>query len=218
MSDERQPRYVDVRVHGRYLVREPLTPSERPDVLVGFHGYGETAGRHLDELERLPGLEAWRLVAIEALHPFYKRTGEVVAAWMTRQDREMAIEENVAYTRAVIDRVVSEGDPGRLAVIGFSQGTAMAYRSAARCGRSIDAVVALGGDVPPDLAAVDPLPFHRVLIARGASETLYTPPALAADVETLRGREIEPDVLEFDGGHEWTDAFREKASAFLLSS
>ena len=102
----------------------------------------------MDELERLPGLESWKLVSVEALHPFYGRSREVVACWMTKQDRELAIAENLAYVRSVFDRVVPDGDAaGRLAVLGFSQGTAMAYRAAALAGRKVDAVIALAGEV-----------------------------------------------------------------------
>jgi len=218
VSGTRQTETVDVRIHGRYLVRQPLMPTGSDDVLVGFHGFGENAERHLDELERLPGLEGWKLVAVEALHPFYTRAGEVVACWMTRQDREMAIEENVAYARSVLDRVAPAEDAGRLAVIGFSQGTAMAYRTAARAGRQLDAVIALGGDVPPELAALAQPPFSRVLIGRGVDEEWYGAEKLAADVMLLSDLGIEPEVFEFKGGHEWTDAFRDRAAAFLLDS
>lgn len=91
--------YVEARVHGRYLVRRPLAGGTPVGYLVGFHGFGQSAGSQMDEMLKIPGLDGWTLVAIEALHPFYTRAGEVVACWMTRQDREMAIEENVAYVR-----------------------------------------------------------------------------------------------------------------------
>lgn len=218
LSGTRKLESVDVRVHGRFIVREPVIDSASRDVLVGFHGFGENAERHMDELERLPGLEAWVLVAVEALHPFYLRSGEVVACWMTRQDRELAIEENIAYVRSVLDRVVPENDAGRLAVIGFSQGTAMSYRAAAYAGRRMDAVIALGGDVPPELATLPRPPFNRALIARGVDEEWYGADKLAADVKLLDGLGVVPEIFEFAGGHEWTDAFRDRAATFLLSA
>ncbi len=59
------------------------------------------------------------------------------------------------------------------------------------------------------------MPFRRVLIARGRDEIWYGEEKLAADRELLAGVGLEPQVFEFDGGHEWTDAFRERASRFL---
>lgn len=219
MASNRKVERVDVRVHGRFLVREPLESGPGRDVLVGFHGFAENAGRNMDELERLPGLESWKLVSVEALHPFYGRSREVVACWMTKQDRELAIAENLAYVRSVFDRVVPDGDTaGRLAVLGFSQGTAMAYRAAALAGRKVDAVIALAGDVPPELAELGTVPFRRVLIGRGVDEPLYLPEMLAADLELLERLGVEAELFEYPGGHEWTDAFRERAVAFLRDS
>jgi len=43
-------RTIPTTVHGRYLVRDG--PPER--LLVGFHGYGETAEAHMAELEQIP--------------------------------------------------------------------------------------------------------------------------------------------------------------------
>lgn len=217
MSDETGAvvRRVEARVHGRYLVVAPDSAPVRA-VLLGFHGFGETARHNLEELRRLPALDGWMLVAVEALHPFYTRAGEVVACWMTRQDRELAIEENVGYVRSVLAEVgaeVPEGTP--LALLGFSQGTAMAYRAAARGGGSPVAVVALAGDVPPELAEMDEMPFDAVLIGRGTQETWYTHEQLERDVALLEARGVRVTVSEFDGGHEWTDAFRDDASRFL---
>src|ERR1700674_3130677 len=94
-----EARTLPATVHGRYLVRHG--PPER--LLVGFHGYAENAERHMIELERIPGVERCTLVAVQALHPFYlTRTQEIVASWMTRQDRELAIADNKAYVRGVV--------------------------------------------------------------------------------------------------------------------
>ena len=44
---------------------------------------------------------------MQALHPFYTKTERIVASWMTRQDRELAIADNIRYVQAVIDAVVA---------------------------------------------------------------------------------------------------------------
>src|SRR5215212_4318596 len=90
---------VETRTHGRYL----LVPGDPGRFLVGFHGYAENADRHLAELRRIPGAERWTVVAIQALHRFYNtRTQEVVASWMTRQDRELAMADNREYVGKVL--------------------------------------------------------------------------------------------------------------------
>src|SRR3954453_16612708 len=116
---------IPTTVHGRYVVRDG--PGDR--LLVGFHGYGETAEAHLAELRQIPGIDRWTAVAVQALHPFYMgRTGMIVASWMTSLDRELAIADNRAYVRSVVEQFPL---PRQLVFLGFSQGAAMAYRAAA---------------------------------------------------------------------------------------
>src|SRR3954471_8800908 len=57
-----QARPTPATVHGRYLVRDG--PPER--LLVGFHGYGETAEAHMRELAQIPRIERWAAVAAHA--------------------------------------------------------------------------------------------------------------------------------------------------------
>ena len=60
----------------------------------------------MDRLEAIPGSSAWTLVSIQALHRFYRgRTDDVVASWMTREDRDEAIADNLAYISAALDQV-----------------------------------------------------------------------------------------------------------------
>ena len=105
-------RTIEARTHGRYLVKPADGPAPSP-LLVGFHGYGESAATHLEVLARIPGSEHWLLVAVQGLHRFYRRDSEVVASWMTREDREQAIADNLAYVRLVMDACRREFANGR---------------------------------------------------------------------------------------------------------
>jgi predicted esterase len=133
--------HVETSVHGRIL-HEPRSPER---LLVGFHGYGEGADAIFGELSKIPGVEAWSVAAVQALHPFYTRAGNVVANWMTSQDRELAIADNLAYVRAAFG---SLPPARRLVLLGFSQGATMASRAAAYAARP-DGLILLGGDLPP---------------------------------------------------------------------
>src|SRR5258706_4600530 len=196
---------IPATVHGRYLVRQG--PPER--LLVGFHGYGETADVHMAELQQIPGIERWTAVAVQALHPFYlNRTGAIVASWMTSLDRELAIEDNRAYVRAIVAHFPQ---PRQLVFIGFSQGVAMAYRAAA--GSSATGVVALGGDVPPELFERTPS-LPPVLIGRGTNEDWYTAEKFEKDFKFLSSVTAVSTCV-YDGGHELTDAVPRAAGGFL---
>ena len=209
-------RLVAATVHGRYVVRPPAHSEEASCWLVGFHGYAQSAEMFLEDLRAIPGAEAWRLAAVQGLHPFYNRHDQVVANWMTRQDREHAIADNIAYVDAVLDDMAAAfGAPASIVFVGFSQGVAMAYRAAARGARPARGIIAAGGDVPPELAAGVERPWPTVLIATGRHDTHYTPALLDRDAGVLTAHGADVRRLVFDGGHEWAAAVRDAAGELL---
>lgn len=201
---------------GRYLVA-PATDEPPVGLLVGFHGYGETAERHLDEMSRIPGAERWQCVSVFALHRFYNtRTNEVVGCWMTKLDRELAIADNIAYVTDVLDGVKAAGPPvDRLVFCGFSQGVAMAYRAAARAGHTCDGIIALGGDLPPELRDDGSIRLPPVLIGRGTTDQWYSADKLEEDLAALARLSAGTQAMVYEGGHEWTPGFRDRAGRFL---
>jgi predicted esterase len=192
---------VETTIHGRYLVRRA---SSR--YLVGFHGYGQTAEVMLRDMEQIPGAEEWTLVSIQALNRFYAKNDETGACWMTRQDRETAIADNILYVQRVMGGFPERS---RLVFAGFSQGVAMAWRAATHI--PCDGVISLSGDVPPDITAPKLPP---ALLGRGKYENWYNEEKLKKDLRFLADR-ADVTTCVFTGGHEWTDEFREAAGAFL---
>jgi predicted esterase len=95
----------------------------------------------------------------------------------------------------------------------------MAYRAALLGAHAPAGVIALAGDIPPELKAPDTAvrPWPPVLLATGARDIWFTPTRLADDVAFLESCGIPCESLVFDGGHEWTDAFREAAGRWLSS-
>jgi predicted esterase len=207
-------RTIEAVTHGRYLVdgREPGSP-----VLVGFHGYAESAEIQFARLQGIAGADPWTLLSIQGLHRFYRgRTNDVVASWMTSQDRENAIADNRAYAAKVIDAVAKEYSAGSTRVVaGFSQGVAMAFRCATGLGRTVDGVIALGGDVPPEL---DPSALSRirtVFLARGDRDEWYSAAKMGDDENRLRAAGVKVESFSFDASHEWTPEFSQAAARYL---
>lgn len=205
--------------HGRFLVKPPAVTGDGATVaLVGFHGYGQSAGDFLEELERLPGADRCLLVSVQGLHRFYdRRRDRVVASWMTREDRELAIADNLAYVRAVVEAAARAHPFERLVYLGFSQGTAMAVRAAARTGRPCDGVLIVGGDLPSDVVDDPAVSLPRVVIGRGKDDPWYTAVKFAADVERLEERGWLRASVEFEGAHEIGETFRLAAGAVLAT-
>jgi len=209
-------RTIAVATHGRYLVALPATAEPAP-ILIGFHGYAEAAEAQLARLQAIPGAGGWLIVSVQALNRFYqRRTSDVVAGWMTRQNRELAIADNLAYVAGVIDEVARDWPTAPpLVFAGFSQGVAMAFRAAVATDRPVAGVIAVGGDVPPEIDTATLARVRTALICRGASDRQYAADTFANDVRRLREARTDVRPLEFPGGHEWSDEVL-GAAALLL--
>jgi predicted esterase len=209
-------RTIPATTHGRYLVIPPATAGPAP-LLVGFHGYAEAAEAQLGRLRAIPGADTWLIASVQALNRFYRgRTEEVVAGWMTRQDREIAIADNIAYVHAVVDALAHEFPVNpTLVFAGFSQGAAMTFRAAVSSMRPVAGLMVCGGDVPPELDAASLGRAKAVLIGRGVHDQWYTSAQLASDVARLREAGVDLADLEFEGGHDWSAPFIEAAATFL---
>lgn len=205
-------RTIAVQTHGRYLVEAHAGATA---TLVGFHGYQENAVLHLDVLRRIAGNRTVNLVSIQALHRFYTRANTVVAGWMTSEDRELAIADNIAYVAAVLAEAAADVGLARpLIYVGFSQGVAMAYRAAAFVSHPCDGVIALAGDVPPDVAPVA-AGLPTVLLGRGTEDAWYSAEKMTTDVSTLHAAGVTVIEHVFTGGHLWEESFIARAGAFV---
>lgn len=210
-------RHAPAVVQGRYLVRPPREGVTKHH-WIGFHGQAQTADVMLDAFMRsVPG-DDWLVVSVQALNLFYAaRNQNVVASWMTRLDRELAIASNVAYVDRVVEQLEGEfGAPATRVFAGFSQGVGMAYRAGVLGRHRCDAIVTVGGDVPPELLSLPPRPWPRVLAMAGLHDAHFLRETLARDFDALRARGVDASSLVFEGGHEWASEAEAAAVAFLL--
>jgi predicted esterase len=210
---------IAARTHGRYLVVPAATHGPAP-LLVGFHGYGEAAEAQAERLRAIPGSDAWTIVAVQALHRFYRRRSNdaVVASWMTRQDRELAIADNVAYIESVVTAEWAARFGSRHVVYaGFSQGVAMAFRAAAASAHPVGGVIGVGGDIPPELEQPELGCIGHILICRGVRDEWYTAEKFEQDQRRLQNAVVDFTALQFDGGHEWAADAVMAASQFLAN-
>lgn len=217
---------VPTPTHGRVIMRSGLVSEKRVPIsfpavaIVGFHGYAQSAEDMMDVLQRIPGADHCHLVSIQALNRFYARGDQkIVASWMTRQDRDETIADNLVY----VDRVLGEKEIGThfaemspdLFFVGFSQGVAMAYRAALMGKRRAAGIIAIGGDVPPDVKDVPLERWPRVMIAVGAQDHWYTPEKVSADETLLNRLGVSCEIHRSLAGHEVTDEMLAAAARFI---
>ena len=212
MTQDPQILSVETKTHGRVLARRAADPR---GVLVGFHGYFENAGIQLERLDAIPGAERWTRVAIQALHRVYRgRSPVVVASWMTSEDRDEMIADNVAYVGAAL-RAIEPDASVPVVYVGFSQGGQMAFRAAVRGAARAAGIISVGAVVPPELPAAASAVFPPVLLARGEQDEWYTREKHDRDLGALRARGASVEPLVYPGGHDWTAEVSEAAAAWL---
>lgn len=214
MENRYDPLAIETTIHGRVLVRAPEA-EPAAGLLVAFHGYAQSAEDMVTEIERIPGTHRWRIASVQGLHRFYSRRDQrVVASWMTRQDRDRAIVDNVAYVARAVRSVRVGTEP--IVFVGFSQGASMAYRAAVLGPDRAAGIVAVAGDVPPELKQPGaPERWPPVLIGVGSDETWYSTAKVEADMAFLHGAGVQAELVRFAGGHEWTDELRIRVGRWI---
>jgi predicted esterase len=135
---------------------------------------------------------------------------------MTRQDRELAMADNAAYVTRCIDAVAAEWPAlPNVVFAGFSQGVGMAFRAAVNASPRVAAVIAVGGDIPPEIEPVALEQVSAALIVRGASDDWYAEAQFAEDEQRLRRCSVPVQALKLNAGHEWSSDLIGAASEFL---
>lgn len=207
-----ESRNINVPRTARFWLGGDRTGNATTMILL-LHGYGMSALDCLKLFEDL-GKPGVLLVAPEGLSRFYKKgfSGEVVASWMTREDRLHEIQDQIGYLNRLMFEISDTISlPQKVIVIGFSQGTATASRwIASRRGEGISTFVVCSGEVAPDtLESGWPPGVNVVLVFSDTDE--FIPSAKFHDQSTtLQKSGADVALINYSGGHSLTlDAIRQ---------
>ncbi len=173
----------------------------RNDVVIFvLHGYGMKAATFVEEFKCIANTGIL-VVAPEGLSRFYRKgfSGEVVASWMTSEDRLSEIEDYIEYLDKLYQSLVT--DPGtRVLVIGYSQGASTASRWLMRGNSKVTKLVIWGGEFAADIKSF-PTERPPIVHVMASADEFITKEQM--DQQTIRLRSNGFDVSEyrFDGGH-----------------
>ena len=210
-------RHISVPRTARYAIMGSFD-SALTEVWIVCHGHGQLAGRFLSRflaLEREDRL----FVAPEGLSRYYLGSPSAVhrpdspvgATWMTREDREAEIADQINYLDRVHDEIFSRVDRKgvRLWVLGFSQGVATVARWLARGKVTADRPVLWAGMIPQELDASGGRALSAraaVTIVVGDADEFATPKVVAAQEARLRELGVPCRKIGFEGGHDISDS------------
>ncbi|CAN5560128.1 esterase [soil metagenome] len=186
---------------------------EAREVWIACHGYGQLGEIFARHLEGIAG--GRRLVLVpEGLSRFYLDHADgayerVGASWMTREDRESEITDQVAYLDAVLSETIRGLDESpRIVGFGFSQGGATITRwidqspLLAKRAKRVDRLILWGSAPPEDLDLADTwLAEADLTLIVGSEDPFATPERMAHHEALLTDANIPFQRVDYAGGH-----------------
>ncbi|MCO6486204.1 MAG: hypothetical protein J5I41_10575 [Saprospiraceae bacterium] len=203
MGDNIIDQNLSVQKTARYYRRPALT-SPAKGCLFGLHGYAQAALPFLQEL--IPAVpNDWEIIAPEGLSRFYRKGtfGDVVASWMTKEDRIHEIEDHCRFLEQLHDIAVQQAPAVPLRVLGFSQGVATAWRWLCTGNVKVERLILWAGRIPTDTRwpDVERRPSLPVQVVAGDQDEWVNEGILQENLEWLNQQGIPAEAVHFRGGH-----------------
>lgn len=201
---------VNFTCQGRYFTEGDRANAN--SVWIVLHGYGQLAKYFIRKFLPVAGKSAF-VIAPEALSHFYledvtKRAASgntrVGASWMTRENRLTDIQNYLTFLDSVYEHEL-KGNTLPVTILGFSQGAATASRWVLEGKINFHRLVLWAGILPPDINLLNGrqiLHDKKTVLVYGRNDPFLNDSRFA-EMNTLAEKlSIQPDVIEFDGGHD----------------
>ena len=176
-------------------------------VWVVLHGYGMLSEFFIQKFKKLENKNTL-ILAPEALNRFYIDTnyGRVGASWMTKDERQDDIKENIKYLNSLMDQIIKEIGHNRfkINVLGFSQGGATACRWLFKSGLKFENLIMWAGDIPKDtLTEHNRLKWNdmNTHLVMGKKDELINEEMKAKFLKLVTDYKLDYKLTLYDGDH-----------------
>ncbi|MEN8798226.1 MAG: esterase [Flavobacteriaceae bacterium] len=175
------------------------------NIWIVFHGMGFLSRYFLKNFQGIPKNENF-VIAPQAPSKYYldDRFSRIGASWLTREQTEGEMLNNLSYLDAVFDHLSLPEDLN-LIVLGFSQGVSIASRWVAKRKINCQKLVLYAGGLPEELRRED-FDFLAgdtdILMVHGDHDPYLSPERLKREEEKLyRVFQHKARKMVFEGGH-----------------
>lgn len=190
-------------------------------VWVVLHGYGMLSEFFIQKFKKLENKNTL-ILAPEALNRFYIDTnyGRVGASWMTKDERQDDIKENIKYLNSLMDQIIREIGHNRfkINVLGFSQGGATACRWLFKSGLKFENLIMWAGDIPKDtLTEENRLKWNdmNTHLVMGKKDELINEEMKAKFLKLVTDYKLDYKLTLYDGDHRiYPDVLMELIKSF----
>jgi predicted esterase len=179
--------------------------KDATEVWYVLHGYGQLAQYFIQKFKPLSE-KGICVIAPEGLSRFYLQgnQGRVGATWMTRENRQMDIDNYINYLDAILK---IENSPSHFptTLFGFSQGAATVVRWAMNGNVNFDRLILWAGLFPPDMdfeKGAELLKGKKIIEVLGKQDQFITKARVEEMMQLNQKLKINPTIIEFEGKHE----------------
>lgn len=175
-------------------------------LLVALHGQGHLAPYFIKQFEPIMA-ENVLIVVPEAQSRYYLNgySGRVGATWMTKEQRLVDINDYVLYLESLMNEIEQKVEIKKSKTLfGFSQGAATASRLLNERNLGFDNLTLWAGVFPPDLH-FEGQTFSTKLktqVVMGTKDEFVNETRLQENLQMIKGMEVNPEIIRFEGGHE----------------
>ncbi|MEB2774937.1 alpha/beta hydrolase [Algoriphagus sp. D3-2-R+10] len=197
---------ITFQYQAQYAVSHEPTFQEKEIWLV-LHGYGQLAEFFLRKFQGFDSPDRL-FIAPEATNYNYLDgfAGRVGANWMTRHEREIAIQNNHKYLDLLMDNLLSQyKEIPKINVLGFSQGAATATRWGSRWTGEVSQLVLWAGGFAEDLILEDAREKFlktKLTLVLGDKDEFVTPESIEKQQDLIKRLGKGVKKLTFQGVHE----------------
>jgi predicted esterase len=169
-------------------------------LLIVLHGYGQLAEFFIRKFNDVP--ENYLVIAPEGMHRFYLNgtSGRVGASWMTKEDRESDIRDNLIWLNQLLNELKAKKKFEKIILLGFSQGGATAARWYYSKKVPFNQLILWASVFPPDLERPQINSNSNNYFVIGADDEFYNAEAQTNEIEFYE--KIGFHTLQFDGKHD----------------
>ena len=204
MNEEKTVSYTSTNT---YETLNTFTAKTKHIWLV-FHGLGHLTHYFIEHFKTLPAEEHF-VIAPQAPSKYYqdKKYKYVGASWLTRVNREVEMQNNLAYIDAVYKAEIASKLSTRhnFIVMGFSQGVSIATRWLAKRKIYCTSLILHSGKIPHEFQKTDfmHLADTNVYLVYGDKDPLITKELLQSEKEYAASVFLRaPQIKTFAGKHE----------------
>ncbi|QSE97670.1 alpha/beta hydrolase [Fulvivirga lutea] len=201
-----QEHHFNFSYKGRYSQLGELNTKTK-HVLFVLHGYGQLSKFFIRKFSCLED-HGFCIIAPEGLSKFYLEgfSGRVGATWMTKENREVDIENYIEYLNQLYTNIKKDISTGvKITLLGFSQGSATVSRWIASGQIEFNQLILWAGIFPPDMDITvtrEILTSKEIKYVYGLDDPFIKKERLQEMSEISSHLKLNPETITFNGKHD----------------